>query len=312
MKSTTRAALCLMIIPPLMMELLTGNLPVLIFFQPVIVLVLLFGYSLPIVILRDLSVRWNIGLIGTFVLGILYGIINEGLGAKTLLMNQNVPTPSFDNYGYFWGINFPFSAYVLVIQSLVSVAVPFLIVKYLYPELNNVPLLGKKTTIALSISCALVIIGIFLSPHPVQADPLYFIVFSVIGSALLLMARSARGPEESAYKCGINPLFSGMLFMIVFGIGLDLLASMKIPVALFFLSWFSILYAAFTYIKKKKWLSTPALLLFGIGIYSILGITGTINMVILKDHAEGIFTGLLFEMAFIIAVIRINRRNSKV
>ena len=309
MKSRTKAILSIMAMPPLLMELLSGNLPGSVFIQPLYLIILITGYSLPVLIIRELSVRWKLGLAGIFTLGLAYGIFNEGIGAKTILLNQNVPVPSFDNYGYFLGINFPWAAYIMVFQAMVSVLFPILFVHYLYPDVKQVSWFGKKSTIALAVPSAIAGTIIFFSPVPFQAQPVYFPVFLVSMAVLAIVARFM--PKSEGLKnarCGIKPLFLGIAFLALYALGLDLLANMKVELALFYSSMIGILLLFAFILKSKNWLTTPALLLFGIGVYMVLGITGTLSTVIIKGYPEGLITGPAFEIAFIWVALRIRKQ----
>jgi len=278
----------MMVIPPLMMELLTGNLSIASFFSPVVLLILFIGYSIPVLLLRELSVKWKLGTEGVFILGIIYGIINEGLGAKTLLSSTGLPTPSFNDYGYF-GINLSFSAYVLVIQSLVSVVIPIRIVHHFFPEIKGQYWLGNITRLIFAALSILGICLIFFSPYPSKVNPLFFPLFIMVILALASAARSlSRGEEPDRPRIGL--LFVGMSFVLIYGIGLDLIANLKVHLVLFFISW-----AAITLLYSRFF----SHFLFGIGVYMLFGITGIINSVVVKGHPEGLACGLLFEAWFV-------------
>ena len=52
------------------------------------------------------SLRRQLGLAGLFVLGLVYGIFNEGIIAKTFYLATNVPINKFDGYGYVLALPF--------------------------------------------------------------------------------------------------------------------------------------------------------------------------------------------------------------
>src|SRR5689334_20634057 len=100
MKRVSKPALTLMAIAPVLTELLSGNIPPQQFFFPPLYLAFVLLYGLPTLVAREIAVRRTLGWGGIFILGLAYGILNEGIASKTLLMAQNVPMPSFDSYGY--------------------------------------------------------------------------------------------------------------------------------------------------------------------------------------------------------------------
>ena len=178
MKPRTKAIFLMMVLPPLMMELLTANLPGFVFFHPVFLITVILGYSVPILAIRELAVRLRFSLAGIFIMGLAYGIFNEGIGAKTLLLMEKVPVSTFDNYGYFFGINFPWVAYIITVHAIVSVLIPILIVHYLYPEVKTQPWFSKKTGFALLFLATAVGTAIFLSPQPFPSNPIYLFYWS--------------------------------------------------------------------------------------------------------------------------------------
>ena len=116
-----KALLTLILIIPFLTELMTYNMPVHIFFNPVTFLLLLVFYGLAVLIIRELSVRWKVGLIGIFIMGLGYGIYNEGIVAKTLFKTTTVPlTGAYGHYPLVLGLNWAFAIAIL--------AWPFIIV----------------------------------------------------------------------------------------------------------------------------------------------------------------------------------------
>jgi hypothetical protein len=311
MKTKTKAILTLMALPPLFTELMSGHTPASVFFQPIILLIMLFGYSLPILIIRELSVRWRLGLKGILMLGMAYGIFNEGIGAKTFLMNENLPVAVFDNYGYFFGINFPWSINIMISQAFISVLFPIIFVHYLYPNRQKEPWIGKKTGIALLMLSAVFGSAIFFGPYPfpVENPVFYFTIFTASILILIILAKlmpKSEGLKEN--KCGIKPVFFGVVFFFIYGLGPSLLAAGKVNLIIFYFFLVGIL-LLFTYIlKTKNWLTTPALILFGVGVYILLGVAGTAKA-LEKGFPEGIITGIIFEIIFILAIIKIRKRS---
>lgn len=150
-KETKKAVFTLMVLSPILAEVLTNSTPITELINPVSIILLFFAYSLPILILRELSVKWKTGLLGLFFMGFAYGILNEAILAKTILMQINVPVPTFDNFGFYYGINFTWAFVISSWHALHSFIFPLLITIFLYPEINNKPLLKNKTIIILSI-----------------------------------------------------------------------------------------------------------------------------------------------------------------
>ena len=102
-----RPTLTLLLLTTVVPELLTGSTPLYGFLNPGQLVFLTLGYGLAILLVRELGVRLGIGLGGLILFGLAYGIFNEGLVAKTFLLDRSLPVPQYDGYGYWLGISFP-------------------------------------------------------------------------------------------------------------------------------------------------------------------------------------------------------------
>lgn len=117
---------------PILTELLTSNRSFSQLFSPGEYLFFVFAYSMPVFLINELGVRWRLGIIGLFALGLAYGIFNEGIMAQTLFMSgSNVPIAAFEGY-CFWGINLPWAVTILPWHALFSVIYPIVIFRTLY------------------------------------------------------------------------------------------------------------------------------------------------------------------------------------
>jgi hypothetical protein len=305
----TKAALALMALPPLLMELLTGNLPLRAFANPLILLILFFGYSVPVLAIREVSVRWRLGAGGLLLLGAAYGIYNEGLGAKTALSGGTVPVPSFGAYGGTLGLNLPWMAYFMPVHALVSVFFPILFVHHMYPGVKDMQWVGGNATSALLAVSAAFGAAIFFSPYPFPVDEPAS-VFCLLSACMLCLVMAARLTRKSAglpsAKSGMAPLLLGF-GSAAYLIGLDLLANMRADAGLFLFAWALMLRLYSSVLRWKGWLTSPALVLAGIGFLMVLGVTGTINTVVLKGYPDGLLTGPAFEAAFVWAALKIRK-----
>ena len=62
------------------------------------------GYGFAVLLLREQAVRMRAGGISILLLGLIYGIYNEGIIAKTFLRVHGVPIKTFDSYGLYEGV----------------------------------------------------------------------------------------------------------------------------------------------------------------------------------------------------------------
>lgn len=307
MKTKTKAALILIIITPFLTELLSSNMPPRVLFTTLPLLLLIFAYGLPVLLLRELAVRWRLGLLGILSLGMAYGILNEGIWAKTLLFVKDVPVNAFDNYGFFLGINFSWAAVMLIWHTFHSVLFPILIVHYLYPAVKLQPWLGKKAVIATILPSSALAILTFFKTKPELGGWPYLLIFSLSMLAFVLIAKfMPKATERVMGRFSFKPLLLGVSVVILYIISLAL-ASEKIPLAIFFL-YLTVAFLSFALVLRKKgWLAMPSLLLFALGDYMAHAAFGGFSM-FTKGYIDGIFSAAIFMIIFIIAILRIKER----
>ena len=88
------------------------------FFSELLILLIIYGCA--VLLIRELSVRWRLGLIGIFILGLAYGFYNEGIVTKTLLLSKTIPMNNFI-YPTKFGINWAWALFINVWHALHAV-----------------------------------------------------------------------------------------------------------------------------------------------------------------------------------------------
>ena len=79
-----RAALFLLLATGPLAEVLSENVQLLTLVQPLPFLLVTLTYGVPVLLIRELAVARNLNTMGLALLGLAYGILNEGVLAKTL------------------------------------------------------------------------------------------------------------------------------------------------------------------------------------------------------------------------------------
>ena len=300
----------LALISPFLTELMSGNTTISSWFQPVVILFLFLGYSLPVIVIRELVLRWKLGLFGTLLIGLAYGIYNEGLLAKTLLREVNVPIPAYDHYGYFFGLNVPWSFTIVPWHALFAVLFPILITHFLVPKQSNIQWLGKKFTNILGIVLLLFGSLVFFGKNGDGPGSLtQFIVLIVIMAICIIIAKTVYSNEKgfAKTKFRLSPLFAGMSLQL-FYVLLFILAENKINLLIFF----SIVLGGYSlylfWLKKKSWISQPSLLLFGIGAYIVYAVP--IFGFFARNALELIIGSVLVEVFVLWLFFRVKKQTS--
>lgn len=304
-KKYLKPLLTLVFIAPFLTELLSGNLPPSLFFQPHVFLGTIIVYGLAVLIIRELAVKWELGIEGLFVLGIAYGIYNEGVCAKTLLMAKNVPIDAYDGYKLLFGINFAWAILIVVWHSLHSIIYPILIVAYIYPYAHKSSWLNRKWAVLFTALVVSMGIFMFFANPGFRAAVIYLPAFVTIITFLVFLSKLV--PKALALDLPLQPasLRSAFLGFCFFSyiFGSIILAAIKVPI--FFLCIYAVLiiFVFYEVLKHKKHLSLQALVLFALGnimadaLFSLLG-------GVVKGSSEIVIMSFIFILVFTIAILK--------
>jgi hypothetical protein len=137
---------------PFFIELQSGNIPFPDFFIPgTLFFLITLGYGFAAIIIREISVRYSFGLLSTLILGLAYGIYNEGLIARTLIRDHSMPIEAFNGDGLFLGVNIGFMLIIILAHALQAIVYPILFTNLLFPKVRSVTLLPAKLIMILSV-----------------------------------------------------------------------------------------------------------------------------------------------------------------
>jgi len=299
----------LILIVPFLTELLSGNCPPSLFFQPIFFLFFLVVYGLAALIIREISVRWKLGIEGIFIIGLAYGIFNEGVCARTLLLSKTVPiAQAYGNYDLAFGINFAWASLILPWHAFHSVLYPILLVSLIYPGANNLCWLSKKTTVIFTVLFFLVGIAVFFSSSAYRAPVIYLPVFLLAIAGLVFFSRflpETHFLQSIPDRFWLKYVVFGFLF-ISFTAGSVILGMLSAPLAVLFLYAVVLIAIFYSIIRLKKWLSLRSLALFILGNY----IADAIFLFLAgktKASLEMQAASLIFILIFITAILKLRR-----
>lgn len=304
----------LMVLSPLLVELVTTNIVVTRFFQPdTLFFLLVVGYGLPVVLIREVSVRYRFGFSGIFLLGIVYGFFNEALIAKTILLFDDLPIEAYNTYASYGGVSVAWTVFITVWHSFVSVVFPIMITHFLFPNDASRPWLPRW--VSYSIGFALMAFAIFSFLHDgvrkaatsVQAGIVFTSMIVLTMSAFLFRRTVALMPIVQPVT--IAPLLWGMTIFVSFFVVMSMLAQNGVALALYLLVFMAILVGYWALFRRKGWLSMPHILLFAIGFYIqqvILGI-GT-QLGVSPHETETVIMGMIVMIGLLWLGRRVLRR----
>ncbi len=319
MESNFKPAIVLVIIATVLPELLTGSSSFSAFFNPVILLILFLGYGVAVLVVREIAVRYNVTFGGIFILGFAFSLFNEGLIAKTLIRFNELPVGQYDNYGYLLGISFPFTFAIGFWHALSSVLMPILLTYWLYPQKSNQPWLSKKMVAIFGAVLLFLASAMFLGEEGIrnvlqQNTSLQLAVFlGMMLVSFLLAKRPTQLPNgnETPIVLTLKPVWLGVSLFFPFFLLLSVVADKKLPLIVFFLSLFLIVWGYYKILKRKGWFTQNGLLLFGLGSYIQNTVMGMIAALTIPGTlVERLVTGVMAILFLLWLARRVKKSNN--
>lgn len=251
-------------------ELISGNTPVVYFFQPFVLFLLFLGYGLPVLLIREFVIINNLNYKGVFFLGLVYGILNEGIMAKTLILRTGLPSPVFDGYLYFAGINWSWTVYILLWHSICSVLFPILLVNFLFSEQSKNQWLNRRFYILGVFGVTALGVINFFGGSSIRGNIFQMAILFLLILVCVFISKKIgqRGDFNSDFfTSSKKPILFGVSTFLIWIIPLIFIAYNKLSI-IYFVLFHILVYFLYIYIlKKNNWLNTRGLLFFSIGFY---------------------------------------------
>lgn len=214
----------LIFLAPAIAELLSGSAPPVEFFNPFVFLLLTTLYGSGALLVRELKHRWHKGWASLFILGAAYGILEDGLMTKSYFDPAWVDIGILGSHGRWAGVNWVWGLELTLFHTVVSIAIPILLVELMFPQRRGELWVGKWGLTGLSaLLAADVAFGyFFLNSYSPPLIPYILAVAAVV--ALVLLAWRLPHPIFSPKKVHVrHPLwfwlmgFTGAIaFFLVF------------------------------------------------------------------------------------------------
>lgn len=177
----------------------------------------LFGiYGCGVILIREATVAWGKGWPTILMLGIAYGILEEGVAAHTFFDPVNSTVGIFGSYGRVLGVNTTWAIEISIFHAAFSIALPILFSRLIWPGMNNFRITGRKGIITI-LSLYLFTLTV-LDPILPHRPPFIYSV-ALFASAGILTYLSRRVPNNlfapgKLHRGGINAklLIAGLLF----------------------------------------------------------------------------------------------------
>ena len=105
-------------------------------------------YGSGVLLIREAAIRWRKGWATVLLLGAAYGILEEGVALSTLYNSAADPVGKLGFYGHFLGVNWVWTAGIVPVHMVFSIALPILLLGLALPETNGKSLITSKNQIA--------------------------------------------------------------------------------------------------------------------------------------------------------------------
>src|ERR1039457_2220209 len=171
---------------PLTAEYVSGSSP---YLNPFVLLGNLLLYGAGTILIRELRVLWGKGWLMVFILAAAYMVAEEGLMLNTLF------DPTKNATGRALGVNWVWTAGMLVVHSLVSIFAPILLAEAIYAERANESWVKPRSFWWLLTAFAANVFGLGRLIAPTnRPGTIYFLVEAVFIGGGLWVGRTAPGP----------------------------------------------------------------------------------------------------------------------
>ena len=270
MRTHLKPILTLLLITPCLTELLSNNLPPRVFFNPIVFLFLAtIAYGFPVVLLRESACRNRVGIPGLLCLGLVYGIINEGILAKTFYLAVGVLIDTFDHYGYMAGICVPWAITISVWHALHAMLCPVLVVYYFFPTHCDQPWLTRTSALWLAVPTVAMSTLVFFTRSKERAPgqlPQFLLMLACMGCLVWLATKAPRtGQLTDAASFRLKPIAWGVASFLALLLVPVLLSKARVMPVLFY-GYFAVMFIWIArWLAKRPTIPLMTCLLFVIG-----------------------------------------------
>jgi hypothetical protein len=101
-------------------------------------------YGPGVILIREAKIRWNKGWASVFLMGVAYGIVEEGLALRTLFNPKSSVVGNLGVYGHWLGVNWVWTVGLVIFHSVFSIGLPIFIFGLAFPDLQSKSLVSTR------------------------------------------------------------------------------------------------------------------------------------------------------------------------
>ena len=192
-----KALLTLVVLSPAIAELLTTSTTPWDFFNPINFAILIGLYGSGAVLIREFRVKHNLGYGSIILLGMAYGILEEGLAVESFFNPKWKDLGIFGFFGRWLGVNWVWAAYLTLFHSIWSITVPIVITEALFRNYSKEPWIKRRSLLLFlsSIVFITLLFNIIVIPYNAGA---YAYMLCLLVIIILIEFSKLFKPSQSA------------------------------------------------------------------------------------------------------------------
>jgi hypothetical protein len=143
-KRPIRPAVALWFIAPIIGELVSGSAPLNEYISPFSILMLGMLYGSGAILIREFTVRLRKGWLSLLLLGLAYGIYEEGLVVRSFFDPNWVDLDNLGVYGRVAGVNWVWTEHLMIFHAVISIMASITMAHILFPARRSEPWVGTR------------------------------------------------------------------------------------------------------------------------------------------------------------------------
>jgi hypothetical protein len=218
MKKILTPALVLWFLAPVFGELFSGSTPLNEYLSPITIVLFGMLYGSGAILIRELVVRWKKSWPSLILLGLAYGIFEEGLMVRSFFDPGWSDLGQLGIYGRPGEVNWVWAEHLSIYHALISIAASIVFVEILFPARRAEPWIGTRGLVwnALCLAATLPV-GAWLNPYETP-DLLLGMCWLVIAALTLAAWRiPATAPVSRVTRVPSPGVFFGFAFLATLG-----------------------------------------------------------------------------------------------
>jgi hypothetical protein len=283
-------------------EILTGSTSIEGILQyPVSFLIGLAFYGFQVTIIADISVRYSLKLGTIYILGLIYGTLEEGISIFTM-----EATSTHKLWLTAFGFNLTWTLYVMMLHAVITVITTLFILNVVWPERLKNPILSRRNYMI--IIPVTIVIYYFLMAASISAGrvpgilPVLLIILLLLILILAAWKNSLSGRMEKREKSNTQiqygvliPFAAGMILPFILG---SRLPKLLIPETLALLLLMVYLFRYFNKFDTIVNMKMKSLWVFTSMILIIMLIGGSFNRTIPSDVVAIVVSVILILLGY--------------